>query len=97
MLTPPPETPDEAPKRSEAVHITDTLRERAGNWERVITFNYEGEAYDYALAALPGIPGMWSGPVTEEDARRRLYGPKVDDELRNVFLKEVSLDMTRPH
>ena len=35
--------------------------------------------------------------VTEADARRRLYGPKVDTELRKAFLNEVSLDMTRPH
>ena len=94
----PPETPDDkTPKRSEAVHVTDSLRERAGNWERIITFNYEGEAYDYALAAIPAVPGGWSGPMTEADARRKLYSPKIEDELRTVFLKEVTLDMTRPH
>lgn len=97
MLQPPEKTNDE-PKRSEAVHITDCLRERAGNWERLITFHYEGEAYDYMFAALPAVPGWsWSRPMTEADARRKLYGPKVDDELRTVFLKEVQLEMTRPH
>lgn len=97
MLTPPEANEnDEAPKRSEAVFVTDRLSERAGNWERLISFHYEGESYDYALGAMTR-PGSWSGPMTEADARRTLYGPKVDDELRTVFLKEVSLDMTRPH
>ncbi len=96
MLTQLPEKPDEAPKRSEAVYITDSLRERAGNWERIISFHYEGEAFDYALGLVPK-EGEWATEVTEADARRRLYGPKVDTELRKAFLNEVILDMTRPH
>ena len=36
-------------------------------------------------------------PMTEAEARRKLFGPKVDAELARVFLNEVALDMTRPH
>lgn len=97
MLLPEPEVNDKTPKRSEAVFVTDRLQARAGNWERLIGFHYEGEVYDYSLAAIPATPGNWAGPMTEEDARRKLYSPRIDDELRTVFLKEVQLDMTRPH
>lgn len=97
MLLPEPEINDKEPKRSEAVFVTDRIAEIAGKWERIISFHFEGEVYDYVLAAVP-LPGSsWSGQMNEAEARRRLYSPKIDDELRTVFLKEVPLDMTRPH
>jgi hypothetical protein len=101
MLQPPSQQPpqsadDKTPKRSEAVFVTDSLRETAGRWTRILTFWYEGEDYQYALEALGTVPGFHS-PMTEPEARRKLCGPNVIDDVRKVFLQEVALDMTRPH
>lgn len=92
MLNPPePPAPkaDEAPKRSEAVFKVDHLEKSPNSWTREITYFFEGEEYQYALEALTAR--------TEEDARRVLYDPKPSKEAEAAFLKEVQLDMTRPH
>lgn len=89
MLTPPaPETPP-ASKRSEAVFIADRLDHTPDGWVRITTFCFEGEIFEYALEA----PSARS----EEDARRIMYASRPNQELEQMFLKHVSLDMTRPH
>jgi hypothetical protein len=98
MLQPPsqpPEKPDAAPKRSEAVFKTDQLLEHP-TWKRVTTFWFEGEDYQYVLEAIPTVPGFQLS-MTEAEARRKLFGPHVDADIQRVFLSEVALDMTRPH
>lgn len=110
MLLPPPheaEEPDDE-KRTEAVFVVTRLIEERGIWKRITTYWYDGDDFEYALEAVPAnpFPGAFSGggplfqqspPMTEAEARRKLFGLKVDEELARVFLSEVSLDMTRPH
>jgi hypothetical protein len=92
MLTPPslPPEADPAPKRSEAVFTTDRLQQLPGGWTREVTFMFDGEDYQYSLVARHNLG-------TEQDARKVLYGPTPDKELQSAFLREVRLDMTRPH
>jgi hypothetical protein len=104
MLLPPPQEPGKPDdeKRTEAVSIDTRLIEERGTWKRITTYWYDGEDFQYSLEALPmnqfpGGPAYYQPPMTEAEARRKLFGPKVDLELMRAFLNEVALDMTRPH
>jgi hypothetical protein len=89
-LTPPPAAPEaEATKRSEAVFRADRLEKRNDTWTRFATYCFEGDEYEYGLESFSAR--------TEVDARRTLYGAKPQTELDTVFLRDVRLDMTRPH
>lgn len=89
MLTPPASEAPQAPKRSEAVFIADRLEQDETKWTRIVTYFYEGDSFEYGIESLSAR--------TEEDARRVCYSPKVNNELHSVFLRDVRLDMTRPH
>lgn len=96
MLTPPtpPAPPDDVPevtepKRSEAVFVLDRLTQQPTGWLRETSFWFEGDEFWYGLHAPKAH--------TAEDARRVLYGEQPTKELRELFLRDVRLDMTRPH
>lgn len=89
MLNPPTPEVEEDTKRSEAVFRAERLEQQPGGWTREVTFFFDGEDYAYGLQA--------SRARTEEEARRVLYGSKPNDELNACFLRDVHLDMTRPH
>lgn len=91
MLTPPkPKDDHEATKRSEAVFRAERMeKEPTGEWAREVVYFFEGDEYPYTIVAFKA--------TTEAEARRILYDDKPTKELQSAFLRDVRLDMTRPH
>ena len=92
---PPPAPPAEEPKvetaskRSEAVFIASHMVNLPDGWTREVTYFYEGDEYQYGLQAFAAR--------TEEEGKRITHSQKANKELHSVFLRDVRLDMTRPH
>lgn len=93
LIPPAPPAPEDAPtdtsKRSEAVFIASRMLQIAAVWTREVTYFYEGDEYAYGLQALKAD--------TEEAAQRVLCSERANKDLHNIFLRDVRLDMTRPH
>lgn len=89
-LLPPPNPAVAEDRRCEAVVTLDELvNDPIKGWVRRSAFWYDGEEYAYELAAFPA--------ADESTARRKMYNAQVEKTLQETFLKEVHLDMTRPH